>query len=275
MKTSSKIIIYDDGCPMCQAYTAAFVATGILHKQGRKNFSNVDAAVLELIDRSKCNNEIPLLDTNSKEVWYGIDALLELLDSKIPFVKFIGNIKPVKWFLQKLYKFISYNRKVIVGSIAKPGYDSSPDFNIKYRVAFLLVFFMLNTLSLFQLYESIFSKSFLKESSLAELQTSHLLLIVANILLATCLGLKKGLEYLGQVHMLCFTFILLLLPLHFLNLYVSRYININSIYLVLLSPVIIGEYIRRMKYAGVLQTQHWITAINTISIVALIIYLVN
>jgi len=96
MKTSSKIIIYDDGCPLCAAYTFAFVAAGILNGQGRKNFSNIDTATFELIDKAKCNNEIPLVDTDTKQVWYGIDALLELLDSKIPFIKFVGNIKPVK-----------------------------------------------------------------------------------------------------------------------------------------------------------------------------------
>jgi predicted DCC family thiol-disulfide oxidoreductase YuxK len=83
MKSSSKILIYDDGCPLCSAYTTAFVKAGMLDKEGRKNFNTIDANTFALIDKQKCNNEIPLIDTRTNEVWYGIDALLEILSSKI------------------------------------------------------------------------------------------------------------------------------------------------------------------------------------------------
>lgn len=276
MKASSKIIIYDDGCPLCVAYTSAFVAAGILNEEGRKNFSNIDAATFGLIDKAKCNNEIPLIDTETKQVWYGIDALLELLDGKIPFIKFVGNIKPVKWLLQKTYKFISYNRKVIVAVTPAKGYDCSPDFNTRYRVAFLLFFLLFNTLLLAPLYETVFSNSFIGGRSFAELQAAHLLLVAVNITVAAFKGCKNALEYLGQVNMLALTCILLILPLHLVNSYaIPLGGEINNIYLGTLSLVIIREYIRRMKYARVLPKQLWIVAINIISILAFIIYLAN
>lgn len=275
MKSSSKIIIYDDGCPLCAAYTSAFVATGMLPAQGRKNFSDVDADTFKLIDKAKCNNEIPLLDTATKQVWYGIDALLEL-NAKIPFIKFVGNIAPIKWLLQKTYKFISYNRKVIVGSAPKAGYDCSPDFSTQYRVAFLLVFVLFNTIMLVPLHETVFSRSFIASSSFAQLQAAHFTLMAINITIALVLGCKRALEYLGQVNMLALTCILLLLPLHLINRYVLLLNeDIHNIYLGMVCIVIIGEYIRRMKYAQVLRQHPLIVTINIISLVAFFSYLTN
>ncbi len=276
MKTSSKIIIYDDGCPLCAAYTAGFVASGMLTAQGRRNFSNVDAVTFGLVDQARCNNEIPLVDTDTQQVWYGIDALLELLNQKIPFIKFIGNIKPAKWFLQRTYKFISYNRKVIVGAAPKIGYDCSPDFNIPYRVYFLVFFFLFNTLMLIPLYQSVFSKSFIGGSSFAQLQSSHFVIVTVNITIAIILGGKKGLEYLGQVNMLALTCILLIVPMHFLTQFVNILDEaIHNFYLGLVALVVIREYFRRMKYAQVLKEHVWIVAVNMISLAAFFAYLIN
>jgi predicted DCC family thiol-disulfide oxidoreductase YuxK len=110
---NTKIIIYDDNCPICSAYTNAFVKTGLLDKGGRKNFSTITPELLSKIDFKKSVNEIPVIDTASGQVWYGINALLEILQGKIPFAKSIGNIQFIKWSLTKFYKFISYNRRVL------------------------------------------------------------------------------------------------------------------------------------------------------------------
>ncbi len=252
------------------------MAAGLLNEEGRKNFSNIDLATFELVDKGKCNNEIPLVDTATKQVWYGIDALLELLDSKIPFIKFVGNIKLVKWFLQKTYKFISYNRKVIVGTAPKMGYDCSPDFNVSYRVYFLVFFFLFNTLMLVPLYHTVFSRSFIGGSSLAQLQSAHLILVAVNIIIAIILGGKKALEYLGQVNMLALTCVLLIIPMHLLTQFANILDDdIPNFYLGLVGLVAIREYFRRMKYAQVLQEHKWIVAVNAISLLAFFTYLIN
>jgi predicted DCC family thiol-disulfide oxidoreductase YuxK len=276
MKASSKIIIYDDGCPLCVAYTAAFVKAGLLNKQGRKNFNNIDAATFNLIDKAKCNNEIPLIDTETKQVWYGIDALLELINLQIPFTKFIGNIKPVKWLLQKLYKFISYNRKVIVAVSSNKGYDCSPDFNLSYRVYFLVFFLLFNTILLGPLYEYVFTKSFIGRSSFAQLQAAHLGLVACNILIAAFTGLKKGIAYLGQVNMLALICILLIIPLYFINRYaILLHDDMNNFYLGMVGLAVVREYIRRMKYVLVLPKQLWIVILNILGLLAFFIYLIK
>ena len=76
---SNKIIIYDDNCPLCSAYTNAFVKTGFIDKEGRRDFSTISPELLKKIDLHKSVNEIPLVDIKSNQVWYGIDALLEVL----------------------------------------------------------------------------------------------------------------------------------------------------------------------------------------------------
>lgn len=275
MKTNTKILIYDDDCPLCAAYSAAFVKTGLLNEEGRKSFSNIDAASFACIDKSKCYNEIPLIDINTKQVWYGIDALLEILDQKIPCIKFIGNIKPVKWFLQKFYRFISYNRKVIVAETPKTNYDCSPDFNTRYRICFLAVFFLFNTAMLFPLYQTVFSHSFIGRSSYLQLQAAHLLLVTSNITCGLMLKNKTGLEYLGQVNMLALLSILILLPLHFINKYYLPLQNVYiNMYLFMLSVFILKQYIKRMIYAGIIGQHNWVPAVNFISLLAFIIYLI-
>src|SRR5687768_1351216 len=148
MKTN-KILIYDDNCPLCTWYTGIFVKCGLLPAEGRKAFSVIDPALFDKIDFAKSRNEIPLIDTPTGKVFYGIDSLLEILDQKIPLIKRICNFKPLKWLLHKLYRFISYNRKVVVARKCSNGaIDCTPDFNYFYRILFMTVFLIFNTIML-------------------------------------------------------------------------------------------------------------------------------
>jgi hypothetical protein len=81
----SKILIYDDNCPLCTWYSSLFVAWGLLPPEGRKPFSSVEPSLLLSIDLDKSRNEIPLLDTKSGKVLYGIDALLDILGQRTGF----------------------------------------------------------------------------------------------------------------------------------------------------------------------------------------------
>ena len=86
---NSKVLIYDDKCPLCAAYSEGFVRTGLLPREGRVAFSTVADSILNSIDFEKSKNEIPLYDTESKKTWYGIDALLEIMGARFPWVKWI------------------------------------------------------------------------------------------------------------------------------------------------------------------------------------------
>jgi len=78
-QTATKILVYDDDCPLCEWYTGLFVKYKLLEPQGRVEFSKIQPAMLSLLDADRGRNEIPLLDTSSGKVLYGIDALLDIL----------------------------------------------------------------------------------------------------------------------------------------------------------------------------------------------------
>ena len=270
---SNKIIIYDDNCPLCSAYTNAFVKTGFIDKEGRRDFSTISPELLKKIDLHKSVNEIPLVDTKSNQVWYGIDALLEVLGQKFPFIKTIGNIQPIKYLLQKLYKFISYNRRVIVAASKKDGFDCTPDFNVRYRLLFLFVFLLFNSWMLFHLQEYVLDKSVFN-SNIVKLQAVHFIFVFINISIGFSLHKRDGLEYLGQINMIALMAMLLCIPVILVNKMIVLQDGLfNSFYFGMLAVFVLHEYVRRMKYIGFNRRYKWILAVNISSLVVFIGYL--
>lgn len=272
---NSKVIIYDDSCPLCSAYTSAFVKTGMLDKEGRKDFSSIAPELLAKIDVNKSVNEIPLIDTKTNEVWYGIDALLEILQQRIPGIREAGNIRPVKWFLQRLYKFISYNRRVIVAAENKnQGFDCTPTFNVKYRFVFLAVFLVFNTMMLFPLQQHVLYKSIFN-SNIISLQAVHTAFVLINIGIALLLNQKDRFEYLGQINMIALVAMLLCIPLIVVNNYIDFDNGLfNTYYLGMLTFFVVHEYFRRMKYIDFNKRYRKIIVVNITCFTILIAYLI-
>jgi predicted DCC family thiol-disulfide oxidoreductase YuxK len=145
----NKAMIYDDNCPLCSCYTKAFVKTGLLKKENRIAFSELDSTSVS-IDWNRARHEIPLVDMDTAEVVYGIDAMVAVLRQKFFFVEPLLQIKPVNWFFRKLYKLVSYNRRIIVASVHKGncGFDCRPDFNFRYRLLLLMVLMVITNVFL-------------------------------------------------------------------------------------------------------------------------------
>ncbi len=264
-----KTLIYDNECPLCVAYTGAFVKAGLLEKEGRKNFSEIDNNILCNVDTARMHNEIPLVETETGKVWYGIDALLEVLGAKLPFIKTIGKLKPVNWLLKKMYKLVSYNRKVIVAVPAK-GYDCSPDFNTRYRLLFLMIGLVFNSL-LFTLFIPLLTQTFFHSADFMAMQLAHFSLVAVNISIALLVGKKRGLEYLGQVNMLAILGMLLLLPIKFFPALFTT--STTSFYLGAACFFIAGEYVRRMRYAKIFSLNRQIVFLNIASLFIVLFYL--
>jgi hypothetical protein len=274
MENNDKILVYDDACPLCVAYTSAFVKAGLLTADGRQSFSDVSAELLHTINYQRSKNEIPLLDPVTHKVWYGIDALLEILGSKCPAIKTIGHIKPVNWFLKKLYSFISYNRKVIVAAKASPlKIDCSPSFNLFYRVLFLLVFLAANTLMIYPVHQHLLLKMPGYSLSAGQLFLLHTAMVAINCILALFMPKQTAIEYLGQVNMLTLVTNLLLLPLLITDAWLNLHSWINYLDLGLLTIVIFNEYFRRMHYAQILNRYKMVITINLVCVIGLFICL--
>jgi predicted DCC family thiol-disulfide oxidoreductase YuxK len=270
----NRILVYDDKCPLCAAYTEGFVKSGLLPREGRVPFSTVPESILESIDFEKSKNEIPLYDIETKKMWYGIDALLEILGARFPWIKWMGNRQPIKWTLKKFYKLISYNRKVIVATKCGPGaIDCAPDFSFFYRILFMSIFLLFNTLMLFPIHDSILAPSAIYNRSVEELQVSHLAFVGVNLILASTLERHKAVEYLGQVNMLALITILLMIPLMLVNKWIGSINIVTIIYLALVTLFIIMEYFRRMRFANTLARNKLITGANLISFGAFLFYL--
>lgn len=138
MKTlSHHVLIFDNNCPLCKAYTGAFIKTGILDRQGREAYNSVAAYTCDLLDMNRARNEIALVNTKTGRVLYGVDSLFRILAHAFPVFAPLFRLSPFRWLMKKLYVFISYNRKVIIPSDAT--HDSCvPDFNLRYRRAYIL-----------------------------------------------------------------------------------------------------------------------------------------
>ncbi len=179
---SDYVIIYDDACPMCQAYTSGFVAAGILPQNGRENFSGASPEILENLDLNRARHEIPLYNRKTGETIYGYKALFTLLGEWQPLFKPLFNFKPFGWFIYGLYQIITYNRRIIAGSIAPmTGFDCAPDFHAGYR--FLYIFLAL------------LASFLLKNATFIPILSIGLV-----VLLPYCfMGVKKSIEYIGHL----------------------------------------------------------------------------
>ncbi|MCC7466724.1 MAG: hypothetical protein IT261_10665 [Saprospiraceae bacterium] len=133
-----KVIVYDDACPMCKAYTAGFVKAGWLKQ--RTGFSNISPDLMSGIDLNRARHEIPLLDTKTGEVTYGLQALFLILGERMPLLRPLFR---AKWFAAlwyPIYQIITYNRRIIAGSSAPvSGFDCAPDVNLFYRWLYILL----------------------------------------------------------------------------------------------------------------------------------------
>lgn len=127
-----KVIVYDDACPMCKAYTAGFVKAGWLKQ--RTGFSNIPPEIMAGIDLNRARHEIPLLDTKTGEVVYGLQALFLILGERMPLFKPLFKAGWFRKLWYPVYQIITYNRRIIAGSSAPAiGFDCAPDVNLFYR----------------------------------------------------------------------------------------------------------------------------------------------
>jgi hypothetical protein len=261
---------------LCSAYTNTFVKTGLIKKENRKNFSTITPNLLQLIDVERSKNEIPVIEVPTNKVYYGIDGLVEILSAKVPFVKPIADAKPINWGLKKIYKLISFNRRVIVATKTKVcNFNCTPQFNAKYRLFFAFLFLIFNTVMLFPLYKNVIVHSVFNHTSILQLQMAHLALVALNIGIAILLTKKEGIEFIGQINMLATISILLFVPLLLLNKYqIIQSKSVNNVYMLLLFFFILKEYLRRMSFAEIVAKHKWITWINGISIILFLLYLI-
>lgn len=236
-----KVILYDDSCPMCSLYTRAFVKMRILLPEHRVGFASASQRYTSTLDMQRARHEIPLLDLQTGQVVYGIDALILLVGHRIPILKPILQLKFIRTPLYCLYQYITYNRRVIAGTSAPAaGYDCAPDFNLFYRALHLILAMMFGEVlvSLFLL-KPAFASNF---HSLSWPGMVTLLSIPVAILGLSALT-RQGRDLSGSLATCFFSFSLLLTPTLLFNLSAGWSV-INAI---MASLIAVLDCIRRIK----------------------------
>jgi hypothetical protein len=270
------LLIYDDYCPLCSWYSGLFIKFRFLSPGARVAFSGASTELLSSIDTVRAHDEIPFHDPASGKTWYGIDALLEIISRKCGIIKKLGHFPPVYFLLKKFYKLISYNRKVIVAKKCGEGvYDCSPAFHPGYRLSFMILFLLFNSLMLYPIHRFIFSSLSFYTLTFAQLQSAHFMLVCINCMLGVSMGKKKAIEYLGQINLVALQAVLLVL----LSWVILQWIPLLSwmflpLYFLLLIIWLTKEYFRRMRFASIFISHSYAVYVNILSIALFILYLV-
>lgn len=247
MKTlENHTLLYDEDCPMCNIYTSGFIKTKMLDENGRKPFIAVNESERIYIDIERAKNEIALVDNQNQKVYYGIESLLKVLGNSYAWIETVGNLKPINFILKKLYKFVSYNRKVIAPSkaIAVNGIECVPSFNVTYRLFYILFATLFTAIILFHYSKMIVflpKATFLREFILAVGQIGFQYIFIQK------LSKQNQLNYIGNLVTVSIIGSLVLLPILVLN----QFINLNDYFILgwfgLTVNLMIYEHFRRIK----------------------------
>ncbi len=239
-------LFYDEDCPLCVAYTKLFVKYNFLSASGRVPFSQLGAQTP--LDLNRARNEIALYNTQTQTVFYGVDSLVELLNTKLPFVKPIAKFAPIYFLLRQLYKLISYNRKVIVGSSLCNEAACTPDFNVPYRLAFLALLLMACAYFLNQFLQLLTQGSLNSMPYITYIRLLSLVFISLFILRLKAIDWHTSLHYLGNVLTILFIgHFFLIVPVLLTHLSLSLSVAPLIVYAGLVSGFVIYLLIRRLK----------------------------
>lgn len=146
-------LIYDGECPLCKAYTSAFQKHGLLNEGERISFQEAEATGLLMnMDMPRSRHTIPFVNTVTGEITYGVDALGLILGRRWPWIHRMVQFPPVHGALTVLYRFISYNRRVIPIIPRKAGAAYyGPDLHPFYRLMYMLLVTMVSVVISFRL----------------------------------------------------------------------------------------------------------------------------
>ena len=140
----NKLLIYDADCPMCRVYTKGLVIAGALSAEQRSSSNAlINKEIVAKLDPVRSRHEIPLVDLDTGETHYGVDAVLTVLEGRWPrFSRFVREMMLFE-LARRFYAFISYNRRIIVPAVAERQsiLDLAPDFNAGYRIVFLVLLY--------------------------------------------------------------------------------------------------------------------------------------
>ncbi len=274
MLTNHKLLI-DQDCPMCSIYSSAFARVGWIDSNCALPYQSSEASTITEIDQHKACNEIALIDLESKKVRYGVDSLIAIVLQNYPKLKQIIAHPMIYKPLAILYKFISYNRKVIAPSkLTSNERTCNPDFNLAYRWAYILFVaiataFIVNN----------FTAHLFPHFGWPHNMTTEVVICLGQVtwqaLAAHLIISKDRIHYLGNLSTVSMMGALILLPVTLLLNLVNFSVHVKLLLFFSVIGFMFFEHIRRCHLLGISSwmTVSWVAyRITALSILILLIH---
>ncbi len=248
MKTSNKIIFFDNGCRVCRAGASLVSGTGISDQLNP--LQTIEKSMVCDLDKTRYCNEIAVLDKETKETRYGVKGMLWVLEERIGKIVNVFLWPPLYYSIDFLYHIFSYNRKMIAPVYGKVENDCKPEFNWTYRLVYISLCVVISVLVTFWMGESLSHLTWFKMNGLAMLLFAGTGWIT-HIIMFPLFRIPEKMEYLGHLCTVMLSGILLQVP--FL-IYCSVF-GVNEMLLlfslVLSDVLMIYMHFKRTKYLNI------------------------
>ncbi len=263
------LILFDAECPICQRYTQVLVESGMVESEGRKSYQELPQQVCPILDRQRAANEIALVNQETGEVTYGIESLFKVFAASFPYLKPLFLFKPFVWLMSKLYKFIAFNRRVIIPTpILANSFAFQPTFRLDYRIAFLIVTWLLTALIL-SAYAKLLNEILLGGNAYREYLICGGQIFFQGVIISL-INKSKRWEYLGNMMTISFGGAMLLLPV----LILAQWENLHPLFyagwFMGVAGLMLLEHIRRSKLLNI----GWILTISWVVYRILVLLLI-
>lgn len=274
MKTlANHTIYYDSECPMCALYTGAMVKHGLLDEQGRASYSEAACAFHPQLDAKRARNEIALVNHETNEVKYGLDSLFTVIAARYGWLEPLFRWGVFRSVMLRLYRFISYNRKVIAPAqrFETPG-SCTPDMSLKYRWAYIAFTWVVTSLTLFHysdlMYPVVPSTSSMREFAICGGQVLFQAVIVG------LMRKDRLMHYIGNMMTISLSGALALLPALVVGQWFPLVPEVYVGYFLGIAGLMLLEHMRRVKLLGLhwAVTAGWVT--YRILVLGIILYFV-
>ena len=251
---ANHFLLFDAECPICDAYSRAVVKSGLINDDGRKAYQHeLDAQTCPLIDRQRAVDQIALVNLETGEVSYGAESILKLYAAEYPLFARVLTYGLLMWVLNKLYAFLSFNRRVIVPP-TRQLYGLQPTLKLHYRIAYLILTWFITSVILTE-YAGLLADVVPVGGRLREYFICGGQIIFQGTVVSFIAKQKKW-DYLGNMMTISFAGALLL----GLMLIAANWIGNNPIlylcYFICVAGLMFLEHIRRSK---LLQLGWWLT----------------
>ncbi len=254
-------LLIDKNCPMCNIYGKTFKKLNMVDQDTISPYQLVGEDLTCSIDMHRAQNEVALHDTVTGKTIYGLDSMVAIFTQgnrwMTRFLQFPLVYKP----LLQLYKFITYNRKVIAGNQKSPATDRvcEPDFNYFYRTLFIVLSALFTGLVLNNYVSHITSYFGFTTPWYVEYMICFGQVVWQGIMI-NLWSRKNSWDYLGNMSAVSTLGGLLLLPLLLLNNYMHFSGLTFLIYFTVVVSMMLLEHLRRCRNMdlGLLPTISWI-----------------